>query len=872
MRIATKVHPPSPRSEWVARESLFQKLNLGLTYPLTLISAKAGMGKSVVTSLWVAQQSHHCAWLSLGTEDSETSRFLDYLVAALQHTLPAVGNDILDMLEAGYEPTVEVVGTLLINDIVNADESVSLILEDYHVIGSPWIHDLVRFVVQHSAPNLHLVILTRKDPPLPLARWRANHRVLEIREHDLRFSDEEATRFLNMTLGLKLSASLLSQLNQRTEGWAVGLQLAALALRKEQDAAQFIAQFSGSHRSVVDYLVAEVLEKLPPEIRLFLAQTSILRSLSASLCNFVTGRDDSQVILDYFFETNLFIQSLDVERNWYQYHQLFAQFLQSQLTSLEKKRLSERAAEWYLNQKCYSDAIRYYLLNEQVAEAEIVVAAIAYDSLGEGGLLQLQRWLGLLPEFSAQPNPILTSCRAWLAFHRGDIEATQLYLTQTIEQSHNDADPRVRISVRILSALLAVEKEDSSRALELLALARQERDGVDFGGILYWAEGFAHGRMGNTITAVERLREALKCSDIRRNRFAYAEVCQYLSDYLELLGKRHEALAICTGVTRQMTNDANEPLTAAFSAYLASGQRHYLAYDLQEAAEALTTAERLGSVVNAEAALFSVEIYQLLIQIALAKRTEVESMLRSVRTRFRVDSIPGAAYLVEMLEAHFFWRQGNNLYLLRWAERHSSEFIPVCHLISRYCVFSQTLHIRACIARKNFVEAKQRLEDLEVLLQTRGWDLLMVEANCLKALLFDDMGDVQACQSAIMRALEIAAPAQIRSCFLEELPRLVELVATVRDVVPSFVDSILQAQAVSAAARTSNNEIDPLSEREREVLQLIGQGLSNAEIASQLVVAISTVKSHINTAYSKLGVQSRTQAVAAAHRLGLIKQ
>ncbi|MBZ0300668.1 MAG: AAA family ATPase, partial [Anaerolineae bacterium] len=367
--LATRFHQPVPRPNQVARPRLIERLQAGLeqSHRLTLVSAPAGFGKTTLVSAWLNRSDHPVVWLSLDEADNDPIHFLSYLIAAFQNAQPDLGRMAQTLLQSPQMPPLNHLMTLLLNDLAVGDSPLVLVLDDYQVISAPPVHDLLTFFVEHQPPTVHLVLTTREDPPLPLPRLRARGQVTDIRERDLRFTPDEAAAFLNQTINLSLDPAVIAALEARTEGWVAGLQLASLAVQENPDqAGAFVSAFTGDDRYVMAYLMAELLERHPDAIRAFLRETALLDRLTASLCDALTGRGDSQFMLEQLDASNLFVIPLDHRREWYRYHRLFAEFLRATLTPDERPRLHQRAAQWYEAQNLLEPAVQQTLASARL--------------------------------------------------------------------------------------------------------------------------------------------------------------------------------------------------------------------------------------------------------------------------------------------------------------------------------------------------------------------------------------------------------------------------------------------------------------------------------------------------------------------------
>jgi LuxR family maltose regulon positive regulatory protein len=428
--LATKLYAPLSQPGVVPRPRLTEWLNEGLHRKLTLISAPAGSGKTTLVGEWVAGVERPAAWLSLDEGDNDPTRFLTYLVAALQTVAPDIGESVLGVLGSPQPPPTESLLTALLNETTTVPDDFVLVLDDYHVVDARAIDDALVFLLEHLPPRMHLVIATREDPHLPLARLRARGQLTELRASDLRFTLSEAAEFLNSVMGLGLSAEDIAALESRTEGWIAGLQLAALSMRGREDVAGFIRAFTGSHRFVLDYLVEEVLQRQPERVRSFLLQTSILDRLSGPLCDTLTGGKDGRGMLEALERGNLFVFPLDDERQWYRYHHLFADVLQARLMQEQPGHappLHQRASGWYERNGSPTDAIRHALAAEDFERAAGLVELAVLEMLGSSQET-LYRWLMALPDEVVRARPVLSVYYAFALHGRGGFEAADAHL------------------------------------------------------------------------------------------------------------------------------------------------------------------------------------------------------------------------------------------------------------------------------------------------------------------------------------------------------------------------------------------------------------------------------------------------------------
>ncbi|MDQ5811408.1 MAG: helix-turn-helix transcriptional regulator, partial [Actinomycetota bacterium] len=426
--LATKLYVPPPQPKVVPRPRLIERLSEGLHRRLTLISAPAGFGKTTLVSEWLAGCEQPAAWLSLDEGDNDPKRFLAYLVAALQTIAPNIGEGVLGVLRSPQPPPAESILAALLNEITTIEEDFVLVLDDYHVIDAREVDDALAYLLEHLPPLMHLVIATREDPHLPLARLRARGQLSELRAADLRFTPSEAAEFLKGVMGLSLSAEDIAALETRTEGWIAGLQLAALSMRGREDVASFIRAFAGDNRYIVDYLVEEVLQRQPERIRSFLLQTSILDRLNGPLCDAVTGQEEGNARLEALERGNFFVVPLDDKRKWYRYHHLFADVLNAQLMAEQPDQVStlhRRASEWYEQNGSAADAIRHALAAEDFERAADLVELAVPEMRRSRQEATLLGWLKALPDELFRCRPVLSVSYAGALLAGGEVEGVE---------------------------------------------------------------------------------------------------------------------------------------------------------------------------------------------------------------------------------------------------------------------------------------------------------------------------------------------------------------------------------------------------------------------------------------------------------------
>jgi len=598
--IATKLHVPPLRANLVLRPRLIERLEQGLRggHRLTLVSAPAGFGKTTLLSEWADSVGEPTAWLSLDEEDNDPARFLAYLLAALRQIDPSIGETAQLMLQAPQPPPPQSLLTSLINDLAALPASCILVLDDYHLIQTMPIHQQLAFLLEHLPPQAHLVIATREDPPLPLARLRARDQIAEIRQSDLTFTEEETADFLRRVMGLDLSSSDIATLGRRTEGWIAGLQLAALSMRNTEDLEGFVASFAGSHRYILDYLVEEVFRQQSSELQDFLLKTSILEHLTSPLCNAVTGRGDAQQVLAGLDQANLFVVRLDESRQWYRYHRLFRDLLRTQRADLDLASLHQRAARWYAENGFLDKAMHHALAAQDWDEAERLLGPAAGQAIASGRFATATRWFAALPEERIRKSSLLATLQGWVLLPAGQLDVAETWALLAKDLLPDDADAVSRALVICLQLNIAHVRYQIPRVIEL---ANQALELLE--------EGDPYGLRG---TALANLASAqLSVGDIRATTQTYREMARLgqetghpitavdawsgLAWLLHLQLEPREALALCHQALEGAVGPRGEPLPLAGRTLVLMGLIAYERNELAAAREHLTRDWRLRS-------------------------------------------------------------------------------------------------------------------------------------------------------------------------------------------------------------------------------------------------------------------------------------
>jgi LuxR family maltose regulon positive regulatory protein len=851
-----------------------------------LLSAPAGFGKTTLLSDWLTTITYPCAWLSLDESDNDPVQFLSYLAAALCPIDEKLGHLLKMLLQSAPLPPAHTLMISLINDLNRFGRELVVVLDNYHLVTSPAVHELVQFLLDHQPHFVHLVISTREEPPLRLPRLRAGGHVSDIHQHELRFTPEETTAFFEHTLGQFLTAETLCALQEHTEGWIAGLQLAALALQAssaQEDT--FIARFSGKDRYITDYLVAEVLKHQPEEVRRFLLQTSLLDSLSTRLCNAVTGRNDSQTMLERLDRANMFLVPLDHQREWYRYRRLFSEALQTMLDNSAKAALHQRASHWYETRQFHQQALKHALeaaaYSRDFEDVVRLLPPAAEEALQAGHVLQVHRWLDRIPEDRVRSTGEIAVYKAWSLILSGDLSAAESYLRTAEEQLRVTSVPApIRGKVLALRGFLTlmIHRE----YIRALALSREALEALN-GPRSQWhllalgtlAE--AQERTGPLSDAIITLRNAQHAGRAVGSELFMTTTESFLASALNEYGERQNAVRICQeGIRRSTSRNGDvSPLAGMLLSRL--GALHYEANELDESRACFDLGRCLGEQLGLEGALAFSHGFSAPTLYALG---EPETAFMHLRKAYQIalSTQLSDAEVFLAIEANLRLKAGDLPFARSWAGRSgwTPDSTP-----SYLNMEAQVVYARLLLAEGNLDDAQRWLVTLERFVKERELSRRLLTVYLLQSMVEAHMGNREKAREILSRALRLAAPENYTRVFLDEDERLLGLLRDVRLSAPSFVDTLLAfADAPttrhvvpmhpSVKPREDAPPIESLSGRELEVLALIAGGYTNSEIAHKLSISVATVKRHINNIYSKLAVENRTQAVAKGRALLLL--
>lgn len=901
--LATKLYIPIPRPKIVLRPRLIDQMNKGLHRKLTIISAPAGFGKTTLVSEWVANCERSVAWLSLDEGDNDTIHFLTYIVAALQTVAPEIGVETLRMLQSAQPPQNESVLTILLNEIATHPDNIILVLDDYHVIEDKAIGNTLTFLLEHLPSQIHLVITSREDPNLPLARLRARDQLTELRATDLRFTDSEAAEFLNQAMALSLSAEDIAILESRTEGWIAGLQLAALSMQGHKDTSNFIKSFTGSHHFVLDYLVEEVLQQQPKRIQDFLLCTSILDRMCGPLCDAVLldsselGRDT----LENLEHNNLFISPLDNVRHWYRYHHLFGSLLRQRLgqnrTSEEIAGYHLRASDWYENNSDRTQAFYHAIAAGDYSRAAML-AEKHWREMSES--FQYAVWLGWakqLPDEVIRSRPVLCTQIAWGYMDISEVDASESYLRDAERCLNGPMEEMVVVveeQFRALPARIAIVRTynaqsvgDFTAAVKYAELAIKHAPEED-----HFLRAQTNAILGGTYWANGDLDAA----------------CKSMSDWIENAQKAGNfifAIASASGKADILTEQGH--LREALRTYQQSLQ---LAMEHEAESQRIIAHHHLGLALlyhemreDETAAQYFQKSMELGLQSVLRDWTYRKHLAQA---RLKVsegalvaalDSLDEASHHyvrslipntrpVDALKVRIYLRQGRMENIQEWVRVHGfsvKDDLSYLHEFE-YITFARVLLAEYKVNGKERVvqDALSLLKRLLKAAEDKKRMGSMIEILIVTALAHHAVGNTTQAFASLERSLLLAMPEGYLRTFADEGEPMQSLLSAFQlqiDKQPRsqqqelvvYMGKLLSAFAqATSTTKPAAGMVEALSPRELDVLRLIAQGLSNLEISKRLFLALNTVKGHNRIIFGKLHVQNRTEAVVRARELDLI--
>ncbi|AEK45105.1 LuxR family transcriptional regulator [Amycolatopsis mediterranei S699] len=851
--VATKLLIPPDRPGTVTRTRLLRLLDVVPAHPVTLVTAPAGFGKTTLVSAWLRDFAGRAAWLTLDEDDDVPGRFLEHLATAL-----AASRTLLD---SGTASTPAVM-TELVNELVGAERV--LVLDDVNVLAEPENLDALTFLVEHCPPGVHLVLLGRTEPDLPLARWRGRGLLAEVGATQLRFTPDEAAGLLTAVAGREVDVDTVGELNRRAEGWAAALQLLGIGLRDGTAAAPSVRLRPGN-RYVLDYLAEEVVGRQPADVREFLLRTSVLETLTPSLCDAVTGRSDSDRVIRDLERANLFLTPVDDAGEWHRYHGLFADYLRGELAADVAVECHARAARWFSAEGMPAETIRHAVPGHELGLAVATVREQAEDQVRRGELATLLSWLNRLPEDEVRAHPDLAGFKGWLLYLAGRADEAEAYAAIADAGMGPAAPVLDRAMLRTFQAYLALThgRPADAAGLATAALDLLGDSTSFFRAAALGVLGQARRLTGDRRGAIEVLRQAVRLGERSGNPLSALEATGYLAPLLYVQGRLREAILLC--------RDALRAHGGAPMAGLAEVPLGTLLYERDELVEARThlvdgiaRCEQLGTTSYT---LLGLRTLARLHHASGRVDAGFEALLAARRQADAAEDYRRARLVVATI-AELHLRSGNSAA----AEQALAEITRDQPSSSDY---EQLTRARLLIARGSPTAALDVLGVIEDRARAEGRDGSLVAILVVSALARRG----EPARELLARAVEIAAPDGYRRTFLDEGPALVPLVKDVRATVPEFVTDLLSRSRGAPAGPARGSElrtvegvgvVETLTETQRRILGLIATGMSNRQVADKLFITVGTTKWHLNQIFGRLQARNRTEAVARARELNLL--
>jgi len=894
--LLTKLHIPPAGNNIVHRSELFEKLNIGLSRKLILISAPAGFGKTTVVSDWIDQNKIPTAWFSLDNGDNDPAVFLSYIISGIQSIHTAFGQGALALLNSPNAPSGESIASLLINEILNINQNFLLVLDDFHLINSSEVLKLITYLIEHIPGNIHIVILARSDPALSVSRLRSQHQMVELRSSDLSFSANNISILFNKKLKLGLSIDDVYSLETKTEGWIAGLQLTALSMQGRENISGFIQDLKGDNRYIMDYLMEEVLKIQTDDIKEFLLQTSVLEQMSAPLCNAVLNRSDSQSVLETLEKNNMFVIPLDTERTWYRYHHLFADLLKQRLHLREKKAITElhnKASEWFNSNSMPLLAIEHSIATRNFEKSILFLGKTAESMWKNGQHTAILNYGDLLPDELIKKNADFCLYYAWILIIAGQIQKAEPFLvsaekiTMQIINNNNSSKEDVNYNKKLLgkiSVAFAYLYSLMANSQKIYDYSKTAMENLSEDDPLWYSWGWysignaemVSGHLNESIAAFEK---ALAYGKKSGNIYLISTIVHNLASLEVRMALYSSAYKKCSDLIIFMKESGysqvsrSDPTYAGLYSLMAGIE--CLRADFEEALANIKIAYSLSiNNPNNSHKVVMLLVYWL---ITIGRRDDAGmiKLINEIEDIIQQNTIAPAAIAI------YIGMKGKMLIEQHELEKARHLFMEyglgldkkISYLTDR-AYFSFVLLL---ITELKFKEAEKILSELQTMAQAASRIDTLVEAKIIYAILYKQSGNKEKAIVNLIEALEAAACENILMYFIhyhsgisDLLKEVYNIQATTKTNIPKELTDKLKLTIEKRDKVIKMSFEAGLSARELDILKLIAEDLTNQGIADKLFISLQTVKTHVKMILLKLEVDSRIRAVTKAKELGII--
>ncbi len=894
--LQTKLQIPSQAKNLVHRSILYDRLNKGLRRKLILISAPAGFGKTTLISDWVRENKITTVWFSIGSSDDDPVVFLSYIISGIQKLDKEFGHSALKLLKSPKQPDPESIVNFLINDIININKDFLLVLDDFHLINNIEISSLVSYLLEYIPENIHVVISSRSDPNLPLSKLRSQHNLVELRSADLSFSINEISDLFIKKFKFNLSVEDINSLETKTEGWIAGLQLAALSMQGQEDSSAFIKAFAGNNRYIMDYLIEEVLKIQSDEIKDFLLQTSILEQISAPLCNTVLSKNNSQIILEELEKNNMFVFPLDSERHWYRYHHLFADLLKQRLLQKEQstiETLHNKSSEWFEKNGMVDLAIEHALEIKNYERSLLLLGEIVERMWENGQHSAILKYGDMIPDEIIKKNPEFCLYYAWILIVAGNIQKSEPFLASaesitkkrileknTSEDTlkyHKTSLGKIAVAFAYMNSMIG--RPDIILTHCKTAMENLSEDDPLWYSWAWFSNGIAKLVLENYEESIKDLNKALEYGKKSGNIYLMSTIVIRLSFIKHRLGHYKSAYKLCTDLLFFMKERGYSQIAKMDWTYAGlfsnMAMMQYMWADLDGALENIETAYHLCKAESNVLVKYVVHFgYSMVLQGrgdmdgSVEQLNEIDDLLREHRISPQQKStyIAWKGYILICLKQYdraYGFLKENGLSLekeLSYTDEHG--YMAYAHLLLTELKIGEAEILLSKLLK--LAIAGKRIERLH-------------ELKIFYAILHKINGNRREAVKCIIESMEYAAPNDILMYFILYLDRIDDLLNDVyktlaisNNKIPNgFIDKLKLAIEKRERWIKNRQELE-LSARERELLQLITEDLSNQEIADKLFISLNTVKTHLKNIYLKLEVENRSKASAKIKELGLV--